>query len=108
MAENVIADNPCTQCFQGQQLDALIVNFLATKAGFTLPDDLSELIAETACLKCLSDTQLKDNLASALWSQFANGQTANDLMEQIACLNCANPQTVKALTNHLLILGLTT
>ena len=41
--QSYIASDPCVQCFQGKELDALIVLLLAEKAGFTLPDDLADL-----------------------------------------------------------------
>ncbi len=106
-AQNYISDNPGVQGFEGQQLDALIVLLLAEKAGFTLADDLTDLMNDTACLKCLVDTQLKESLASFLWTQQENGSTASELMAKMNCLNCVDPQTIKALTNYLLVLALT-
>ena len=105
--QNYIAADPCVQCFQGKELDALIVLLLAEKAGFTLPDDLGSLIEATACLKCWSETQLKQSLAAFLWEQVENGATSSELMAKIKCLLCADPQTIKALTNYLTVLGFT-
>lgn len=101
-AVNYIDTNPCVQCFFGKELDALLVLLLAEKAGYTLPDDLSTLVDESVCLKCWSETQLKQSLASFLWEQQDNGETSAQLMEKIKCLNCTDPQTIKALITHLL------
>ena len=106
-AINYIDQNPGVQAFQGQQLDELLVLLLAEKAGLTLADDLSTLIDDTVCLKCLSDTQLKQSLASFLWTQQEDGSNADELMVKINCLNCADPTAIKALINHLLVLALT-
>jgi len=107
-AVNYIETNPCVQCFFGKELDALLVLLLAEKAGYTLPDDLSTLVDDTVCLKCWSETQLKQSIASFLWTQQDNGETSAELMAKIKCLLCADPQTIKALHTHLLTLALTT
>jgi len=106
-ATNYISDNPGVQAFGGQELDALIVLLLAERAGFDLATDLTTLVDDVACLKCWSDSQLKESLASFLWTQQEAGSSADELMEKIKCLNCTDPKTIKALTNYLLILGLT-
>ena len=102
-----IPADPCVQCFNGQELDALIVLLLADKAGYTLPADLHTLIDNTVCIKCYSETQMKQGLAGFLWEQNANGETANELMAKMKCLQCVDPQVIKALTVYLLVLGLT-
>ncbi len=106
-ATNYILDNPGVQAFQGQQLDSLILLFLAEKANYTLPDDLTQLIDLSVCDKCFTDTQLKQDLASFLWTSYSDGSTADEQMAKIACLNCVDPQTIKALINYLLIVALT-
>ena len=35
-----IAAHPCVTCLNPKELDSLIIMLLATKAGYTLPDDL--------------------------------------------------------------------
>ncbi len=104
---NYIDNNPGVLSFHGQQLDALIVLLLAEKAGLNLATDLTTLMDDISCLKCLADTQLKESLASFLWTQQEDGSTADELMVKMNCLNCVDPQTIKAMTNHLLILALT-
>ena len=104
---NYIALDPCVQCFHGIELDALLIVLLAQKAGFTLPDELTDLIDATVCLKCYTDSGLKQSLAAFLWEQNADGETAAELMAKVKCLTCADPQTLKALYHYLLVLGLT-
>jgi len=107
MPELLANDHSCVTCFQGQELDSLIIVLLATKAGLTLPDDLDTLVDDTACLRCSSETQLKQRLADFLWEQNSPDSTADELMAQGKCLQCVDPQTIKVLTHHLLVLGLT-
>ena len=102
-----IALDPCTQCFKGQELEALIVLLLATKHGYTLPADVGTLVSATTCIKCLTQSQLDESLAAFLWEQNADGQTAAQLMAKAKCLLCVDPQTLKALKYYLLVLGLT-
>ena len=104
---NYITLDPCVQCFKGNELEALLIVLLAQKAGFTIPDDVGDLVDATACLKCYSDSGLKQNLAAFLWEQNANGETADELMAKAKCLICADPKTLKALYHYLLVLGLT-
>ncbi len=107
MPELLANDHSCVTCVAGQQLDSLIITLLATKAGLTLPDDLDTLVEDTACLRCLVDTQLNQRLADFLWQQNAPDDTLDELQAQGKCLQCVDPQTIKVLTHHLLVLGLT-
>lgn len=102
-----IALHPCVDCFKGSDLDRLLVVLLATKAGYTLPDDLSTLVDATVCLKCYTETQLKESLAAFLWQQNSPDSTKDELMAQAKCLQCVDPQTLKVLYGYLLVLGLT-
>ena len=68
---------------------------------------LDTLVGTTVCLKCLSDTQLKQNLAAFLWQNNAPDSTADELMAQAKCLQCVDPKTIKALYSYLLTVGLT-
>jgi len=100
------AQHPCVTCLNPKELDSLIIVLLATKAGFTMPDDLGTMIDTTACLKCLSDTQLKQNLAAFLWQQQAPDLTDDQILAQGKCLQCVDPQVMKVLYGYLLVLGL--
>lgn len=99
--------HPCVTCLPGNKLDQLIVVLLAMKAGFTMPDDLNTMVDTTACLKCLSETQLKENLAAFLWEQVAPNSTVEELTADGKCLQCVDPKTLQVLYGYLLVLGLT-
>lgn len=99
--------HPCVTCLNGKELDSIIIALLATKAGYSLPDDLTTLIDTTACLKCLNDTQGKQSMAAFLWEQQSPNSTDDELIAQAKCLQCVDPQVMKALYGYLLALGLT-
>lgn len=99
--------HPCVTCLNPKELDSLIINLLAIKAGYTLPDDLDTLVDATVCLKCYTETQLKQSLAAFLWEQNAAAVSAEDLMAQAKCLQCVDPKTLITLYGYLLVLGLT-
>lgn len=99
--------HPCVTCLPGNQLDQLIVILLASRAGFTLPNDLSTMVDSTVCLKCLSETQLKENLAAFLWEQVSPDSTIEQLTATGKCLQCVDPKTLQVLYGYLLVLGLT-
>jgi len=102
-----IADHPCVTCLNPMELDALLIVLLATKAGYTMPTDLNTLVDATVCLRCYTDTQLKQSLAAFLWEQNASQTTNAELLDQAKCLQCVDPQTMKVLYGYLLVLGLT-
>lgn len=102
-----LALHPCVTCLNPKELDTIIVVLLAIKAGYTLPADLNTLIDTTACIKCYSDTQLKQSLASFLWQQNSPNSTDDELIAMGKCLQCVDPQVMKVLYGYLLTLGLT-
>lgn len=99
--------HPCVTCLNPKELDSIIITLLATKAGYTLPTDLNTLVDATTCLKCYTDTQLKQSLAAFLWEQQSPNSTDDELIAQAKCLQCVDPQVMKTLYGYLLVLGLT-
>lgn len=99
----LIGDNPCVQCFEGMELDALLVLLLASLNNYTLPDDVDTLMALVACESCATDTQLKQAIASKLWTFYENGQTSAQLKEKLKCLLCTDAKKLKDLATYLII-----
>ncbi len=102
-AQSFIEDQPSVQSLSNSELDAMLIYFLAQRVNITLPDDLTELIESVSCFKCLTETQMKQSWAAFLWEQSINvNSTLDEIMPQIRCLLCADPQTIKALYANLL------
>ncbi len=102
VAVNWIPEKPEVQSLSGKELDCLLALLLAEKAGYTLPDDVSTIIEDTACLTCLSESQLEQSLVASLMAQRLTSM--DDLIAKMKCLLCADEQTIKTLNSNFLTL----
>lgn len=105
---------PCITCISDSQLMVLLVpvlnDYLSSLRGsdaYTLPDDTSQLVQDSACYTCLSQRRQLELMATLLGA-LAYG-TENDpdiphLQEQAKCLVCADPNQIRAILLRLLCL----
>jgi hypothetical protein len=99
--ESLIASIPCLQCLSKTQLEMGLMIAWANAAGYTLPADLQQLIADSACIECGLDSEKKRLQAELLklWNAVGPDQThPNQIPEAFACVLCMTPSQVQAAT----------
>lgn len=88
--------NPDLHDFSPSQLQQLLLLGWAERAGFTIPDDLAEILEAAACLRCLSPQEQLVAETAVVLEDGESGTSGNDLMEKIKCLACADQDLIPA------------
>lgn len=89
---------PCLQCLSFSQLKMVELLMLAEINGYTLPDDLNQLLEDSAGFMSLSEKQKKQAEITAMAVQADNVDGIPALIEKINCLQCATSGQVAAIT----------
>lgn len=88
--------NPDLHDFSPTQLQWLLFLGWAERAGFTLPDDLTEILEGAACLRCLSPKEMLVAETAIVLEDSESGSTGDELIAKVACLPCAEPDLISA------------
>jgi hypothetical protein len=88
--------NPDLHSLSPTQLQWLLVLGWAERAGFTLPDDLTEIIEGAVCLRCLSPKEMLVAETAIVLEDGESGSTGDELMEKVKCLACTDPDLISA------------
>lgn len=88
--------NPDLHDFSPTQLQWLLLLGWAERAGFTLPDDVAEILEGAACLRCLSPQEMLVAETAVVLEDSESGSTGDALMEKVKCLPCADPDLIAA------------
>lgn len=95
--DKIIDITPCFQCLTQTELLAVIVLCLAELDGYDLSKDLNTLMEDAACMKCLTDKQMLEGVTAVLANTaIRDGRTMDQIKEDIKCLLCTDPKTLKA------------
>jgi hypothetical protein len=88
--------NPDLHDFSATQLQWLLLLGWAERAGFTLSDDLTEILEAAACLRCLSPQEQLVAETAVVLENGESGTSGNDLIEKVKCLACADQDLIPA------------
>jgi hypothetical protein len=88
----------CLACgTQSQLLVALLVALISDpESGYTLPGDTNQLMADSACWNCLTDTQLLQAIVSSFGELYEDTFEAGEFRDMVKCLQCASPRQIKS------------
>jgi hypothetical protein len=94
-----LAAYKCLACLSVDELLKFWVIVLADVdgSGYTLPDDLPQLMEDASCWACLSDKQLLQATVSANAQDVEGESTVQAIRDKAKCLLCANPKQIKAI-----------
>lgn len=95
---DLLHDFACLKCLSKLELEQLLLVILCDLTGsYDLPDDTHELLDDTACWTCISDTQRLQAIVSmfAQLTYAGTDTTVDDIRDKIKCLLCANPAQIK-------------
>lgn len=93
---------PCLACLSEKELLAVMVYTLSTQTDYSLPDDVPELMRDSACYACMSDKEMLQATAAMQASLFLEGKTVEEVRDTVKCLICATPKQLKAAMTLLL------
>lgn len=92
---------PCLQCVSDSQLEMLRLYLWAALVGYTLPDDLQDILDASACNTCLSKTQMKRGELAMMAHAVAEIVDLPTVVDAAKCLPCVQPQQIQAAVNWL-------
>lgn len=88
--------NPDLHSLSPAQLQWLQVLGWAERAGYTLPDDVAEILEGAACLRCLSPQEMLVAETAIVLEDGESGTSGDDLIAKVACLPCADNDLIRA------------
>lgn len=89
--DDLLAQTPCFHCLSVTQLRMVELFLWATKAGYTLPDDLDDLLRDSACWNCTDvgdKRRLEGRVASLANSMTEQLGAIADIIEAMKCIPC--------------------
>lgn len=75
----------------------VIVVALMVANSYDVATDLNDLLDDTKCYSCASDSQKLQSLAAVLWDAFLSREDITDLKTDARCLLCLKPGQLKGL-----------
>jgi hypothetical protein len=85
---------PCAKCASESELRMIWLWFWATMDLYDLPEDLAELLEDSACWTCLSETDIKRGILSEVISGI--DIPIGEVMDALTCIRCLKPKQVEA------------
>lgn len=101
--EGLLGLSPCVQCLSRKELYAVLVIILADVAGYNMPDDLQDLLEDSACFRCPSDREKLQMIVSKFIHEYEeNWENMDQVRDEIKCVLCIDEASLKGLLVHLL------
>jgi hypothetical protein len=98
--EGLIRDSyPCFECLSESELLAVLLLSINELLGtYDLPEELSDLFADSACFTCLSDKQKLQAVVSGMAAKAyeRTDKTMEEIRDEAKCMLCASPGAIKA------------
>jgi hypothetical protein len=88
----LIAANPCLDCLSEHELKAIIAYALRFSTGLTL----AQVVARSACYRCLSRKQMLVAFTAMITNQLVPGMTASQLRAAVKCTVCGSDKHLEA------------
>lgn len=88
---------PKLQALSNSELKVLRMILWANAAGYTLPDDLSTLLANSQAQSRMSETEQLRAEVSLMGVVYQNTATIDELKAMVKCALCLPPDKVKAI-----------
>jgi hypothetical protein len=67
-------------------------------AGYTLPDDLNQLIEDSTKHTAMSELAMLQAEVALMWDTYESRSTNDELLNKTKCLKCLSPATIRAIT----------
>ena len=96
--DELMALYPCFSCLSDTELMAVLIYVLSELNGKDIATDLPEMMDDSACYNCLVEKQMFQGMLAALAVKvLPDGVTVNQLRNITKCLNCVDPNRMRAL-----------
>lgn len=99
-----LGETPCLDCIPKTHLKMVLIYIWAYLAGYTLPDDLNQMLDDAACnISCVtSETdQMRQEITCMAEAILAEGPDVPAIQEAMKCVQCLKPGQIDGLLTYL-------
>lgn len=100
----VLGETPCFECLSKTQLKMVLLYVWAYIEGYTLPDDLNQMLTDAACnINCINSEkdQLIQELECIASRVLAEGPDVPNIQDAMKCVLCLKPGQIDGLLTYL-------
>jgi hypothetical protein len=97
-AVTLLNEYPCLSCLSKSELEIIKLILWANAAGITLPAAMDTVLADSQEILQMSDTQMLITELVAMKAILLPESTFEQMVENLRCMKCIPPKTVRAAT----------